>query len=79
LAFLGFRIFPGVTRISRQGWRRFRRKVIKRNAQFVRGEFDHEAWHRSMASLVGHMQHADTRNLRASFFKGQGQKEALTV
>jgi len=79
LAFLGFRIFPGVTRISRQGWRRFRRKVINRNAQLVRSEIDHEAWHRSMASLVGHMQHADTRNLRASFFKGQGQKEALTA
>jgi retron-type reverse transcriptase len=79
LSFLGFRIFSGVTRIRRQGWRRFRHKVIKRNAQHVRNKIDHEAWQRSMASLVGHMQHADTRNLRASFFKGQGQKEAITA
>jgi RNA-directed DNA polymerase len=67
LPFLGFRIFPGVIRTSRQGWRRFRSKVTKRNSQLQKRDIDHEAWHRSVASLVGHVQQADTRNLRASF------------
>jgi retron-type reverse transcriptase len=68
LPFLGFRIFPGVIRINRKGWRRFRRKVIKRNGQLVNSEIDYEGWHRSVSSLVGHTQQVNTRNLRASFF-----------
>ena len=75
LPFLGYRVFPNVIRISRQGWRRFRRKVQQRDKRFIRGEIDNETWGRSMASLVGHMRQADTRNLRASFFlEGQGRK-----
>jgi hypothetical protein len=73
LPFLGVRIFPGAIRISHQGWRRFRRKVTKRNGQLFRGEIDHEAWHRSVASLIGHMQQADTRNLRAQFFSAYNE------
>jgi RNA-directed DNA polymerase len=71
LPFLGFRIFPGVNRIMRQGWRRFRCKVNQRNSQFRAGEIDYESWHRSVASLVGCLQQADTRNLRAAFFDPQ--------
>ena len=67
LPFLGFRIFPGVIRINRKGWRRFRRKVMMRNGQLLKCEIEYEGWHRSVASLVGHMQQANTRNLRASF------------
>ncbi|MBW2431202.1 MAG: group II intron reverse transcriptase domain-containing protein [Deltaproteobacteria bacterium] len=67
LPFLGFQIFPGVIRISRKGWRRFRRKMITRNGQYFRGDIDHKDWHRSVASLIGNMQQADTRNLRAPF------------
>ena len=68
LPFLGFRIFPGVMRVNRQGWRRFRSKIIKRNSQLQKCEIDHETGHRSAASLVGHIQQVNTRNLRASFF-----------
>jgi hypothetical protein len=68
LPFLGFRIFPGVIRINRKGWRRFRRKVKKRYGQLENNEIDYEDWHRSVASLVGHTQQVNTRNLRASFF-----------
>lgn len=78
LPFLGFRIFPGVTRISRQGWRRFRRKVQQRNTSYLKGAIDYDKFIRSMASLVGHIKHADTRNLRASFFLRPGAEEALT-
>jgi len=69
LPFLGFRIFPGVIRINRKGWRRFRRKFMMRNGQLLKSEIDYEGWHRSVASLVGHVQQADTRILRQSFFK----------
>ncbi len=71
LPFLGFRIFPGVIRINRKGWRRFRSKVIKRDGQLVNSEIDYEGWNRSVASLVGCIQQADTRNLRAAFFDPQ--------
>jgi len=79
LPFLGYRVFPGVIRISRQGWRRFRRKVRHRNLGFINGLMDEEQWQRSMSSLVGHLQQADTRNLRAAYFQsqifeGQGHK-----
>ncbi|MFH1491493.1 MAG: RNA-directed DNA polymerase [Pseudomonadota bacterium] len=76
LPFLGLRIFPGVIRISRQGWRRFRRKVGQRDSELISGHLDRDAWARSMASLVGHMQQANTRNLRASFFQRPGVNEA---
>lgn len=74
LPFLGFRIFPNVIRLDRRGWRRFRRKVIARNDMLRNGSLDEDSWARSMTSLVGHTQHANMRNLRASFFKGQGHK-----
>jgi len=74
MPFLGFRIFPGVIRVSRQGWRRFRRKVQHREDSILCGDMDEDQWSRSMASLVGHMKHAHTRNLRAAFFIGKGQK-----
>jgi RNA-directed DNA polymerase len=72
LPFLGFRIFPGVIRIARPGWRRFRRKVQSRNNGLAKRAIDSEQWTRSMASLLGYMQQADTRNLRASLFKRPG-------
>jgi phage gp36-like protein len=77
LPFLGFRIFPGVVRIDRRGWRRFRRKVMAVDRKLISGAVGHDTWQRSMASLVGHLQQADTRNLRASFF-GPGAQEAPT-
>jgi hypothetical protein len=72
LPFLGFRLFPGLIRIDRRGWRRFRRRIIHRDAQLASGDIDPETWQRSVASLVGHLQQAQTRNLRASFFKARG-------
>ncbi len=79
LPFLGFRIFPGVIRISRQGWRRFRRKIQQRETMFIRGEIDRETWDRSAASLIGHLMQANIRNLRQSFFQRPGANEALTA
>ena len=58
---------PGVVRIDRRGWRRFRRKVMAVDRKLISGAVDHDTRQRSMASLVGHMQQADTRNLRTAF------------
>ncbi len=74
LSFLGFRIFPGIIRLQRQGWRRFRRKFQNRNKKFIDGKIDENEWHNSMHSMVSHIRSASTRNLRDAFFKGQGQK-----
>jgi len=78
LPFLGFRVFPGIIRISRKGWRRFRRKVQLCDSRLNKGTIDNDKWTRSMASLVGHLKQPDTRNLRASFFQRPGAEEALT-
>ena len=78
LPFLGFRVFPGIIRISRKGWRRFRRKIQLCDSRLSKGKIDYEKWTRSMASLVGHLKQSDTRNLRASFFQRPGAEEALT-
>ena len=78
LPFLGYRIFPGVVRISRKGWRRFRRKVQQRQDMYIAGEIDGEKFTRSFASLLGHVRQADTRNLRAHFFQRPGAEEAPT-
>lgn len=67
LPFLGFRIFPGVVRVSRKGWRRFRQKVMRLDIEFERGEIEMEKCNRSMAGLLGHLKQANTRNLRAPF------------
>jgi len=78
IPFLGFRIFPAVIRISRQGWRRFRRKVQQGSNCLINADGDEEQWMRSMASLLGHIKHANTRNLRASFFHRPEAEGALT-
>ncbi|GAX60889.1 RNA-directed DNA polymerase [Candidatus Scalindua japonica] len=74
LSFLGFRIFPGIIRIQRQGWRRFRRKVQRRNEDLANDMLDIEEWTDSMQSMTGHLRNAATRNLRDAFFKGCGRK-----
>jgi hypothetical protein len=67
LSFLGFRVFPGVIRIAHSGWRRFRRKVMAPATELAMDAIDAKTWRRSMASLVGHLRQAQTRNLRAPF------------
>lgn len=68
LSFLGFRVFPGVIRLDRRGWRRFRRRIIHNERAYEYGTMNEDELVRSTASVVGHIMHADTRNLRAAFF-----------
>jgi len=76
--FLGMHVFPGVIRLSRKGWRRFRKKIMVKEDPLAWPEIDTDGLVRSVASMVGHIRHADTRNLRTSFFERPGAYEALT-
>jgi hypothetical protein len=78
LSFLGFRVFPGVIRMARRGWRRFRRKMLAVDGKLAGNRIDDETWRRSTASLVGHLRQAQTRNLRAPFFRRQGMARGAT-
>jgi hypothetical protein len=80
LPFLGFRVFPGVVRIDRRGWRRFRKKFLQRCKQLKQGVIDEEQWVCSATSMTGHLKQAQTRNLRAAFFMARpGAIEAPTA
>jgi hypothetical protein len=79
LSFVGFRVFPGVIRMARRGWRRFRLKMMAVDGRLAGGSIDEETWRRSTASLVGHLRQARTRNLRAPFFRRPGAYEAPTA
>ena len=67
LPFLGFQLFPSVTRLQRANWIRFTRKFKERYAAFQSGHIDETTLIRSTASLFGHVRHADTLNLRRKF------------
>ena len=69
LSFLGLRVYPGLIRLSRKGWRRFRRNVIQKEKLYEQGFVSADELNRSIGSVVGHIRHADTRNLRAVFLK----------
>jgi len=68
ISFLGFRVFPGVIRLCGDKWSRFRRMVREREAAYLAGEIDEEELARSVASMIGHAQHADTLAARRQFF-----------
>lgn len=69
LPFLGFRIYPGVIRMSRQGRKRFFRKARHRNRQLAEGKIGEGEWSRSMAGILGYAMQADSRSMRTAFFK----------
>ena len=79
LPFLGFRIYPGVIKLSHQSWRRFRRRVIGQDKMLAQGIIGEETWQRSISSLVGHVRHANSRNLRMHFFEARGDRGSNRV
>jgi hypothetical protein len=70
ISFLGFRIFPGMVRLSRDKWARFRRRVREREAAYIAGEIDEDELARTVSSMVGHILRADTLEARRNFFAG---------
>ena len=51
--------------------------VLRREASHEKGFLDEDTLVRSVASITGHMRHADTRNLRARFFERPGVANRL--
>ena len=68
IPFLGFRVFPRLIRLDGRKWSRFRCTVRQREAQYLRGEIDEEELARRVSAMIGHVQHANTRNARRAFF-----------
>jgi RNA-directed DNA polymerase len=70
IPFLGFRIFPGLIRLEGKKWARFRRQVRVLEAQYACAMIDEATLARSVASMIGHVIHADSLAARRAFFAG---------
>lgn len=68
MAFLGFRIFPGLINPERRRWTRFQRRVGYLEQAFLNGGISETDLARSVASMIGHLQHAHTLVARRRFF-----------
>jgi RNA-directed DNA polymerase len=68
ISFLGFRIFPRIIRLQRTNWTRFKQKIKAQEQAFNQGVIQESALVQSVQSLLGHVQHANTLNLRRNFF-----------
>ena len=66
--FLGFRIFPRMIRLQQGGATRFRRKYRQSVRAWQQGKIDDALLVTSVASMIGHVAHADTWRLRKSLF-----------
>ncbi len=67
--FLGFKIFPGVIRLSPRSKRRFMVKSRKRQEQFINGVISEEQYVRSLNSIVSFVKTGNTYSLRRNFFR----------
>lgn len=70
IPFLGFRIFPGLVRLKHANRTRFIRQFREKEAAFHAGHMDEDALIRSVVSMIGHLEHADTRRFRRKLFYG---------
>lgn len=68
IPFLGFRIYPGTTRLKRANLVRFRRNIRKRMNEYFSGQIDEDFLTASVRSMIAHISHADTYNARKSMF-----------
>ncbi|MBC8549837.1 MAG: group II intron reverse transcriptase domain-containing protein [Candidatus Brocadiales bacterium] len=71
LSFLGFRIFRNLIRIQQKGFRRFKRKVLRRINEYDNGYIDELKFEQSLSSLVSHIKTANTYRIRQKFFENQ--------
>jgi hypothetical protein len=68
IPFLGFRIFPELIRLEGKKWARFRRGVRALEAQYACAMIDEATLACSVASMIGHVMHADSLAARRAFF-----------
>ena len=68
LPFLGYRVFRGLIRLQRANLVRFRRKLVKLEERYMKGKIKQEDLTNSVRSVVAHVSHGNTRNLRSTIF-----------
>lgn len=68
IPFLGFRIFPSLIRLDRRHLLRFRRNIQAREQAYRTGEIDEACLVRSVGSLLAHIGHANTYQMRQGLF-----------
>jgi RNA-directed DNA polymerase len=68
IPFLGFRIFPGLVKLSGKKWARFRNKVRGREMDYLAGKINEDVLAGSVSAMIGHLLHADTLAARRKFF-----------
>jgi hypothetical protein len=71
--FLGCRVFRNLIRLKHGAKVRFFRKWRYRERQHDSGEIGEMEFQQCASSLLGHVRHWNTRNLRSAFFWGEGQ------
>ena len=64
LPWLGFRVFPGVTRLDGRKWARMRRRARRREAAHALGLIGEEELARAVGSMVAHVSHVDSLRVR---------------
>lgn len=72
ITFLGYRIAPNITRLSRQSKKRFIRKFRRIEANYDNGVWDEAVCRRHALPLLAFLRHARTRNFRASLSLQRG-------
>lgn len=70
LPFLGFRLYPNLVRIQKNGLKRFKHKLLRKISDYEEGKIDDLSLEQSLSSLVGHLKTADTLKLRQGFIGG---------
>ncbi len=68
IPWLGFRVFPGITRIDRHGRKRFGRKITRSIKSANSGYLHEDIEVAAAASLCGHLAQASTLRLRQEIF-----------
>ena len=66
--FLGFRVFPSLVRLDGKKCRRLRKRVRSCEESFLRGEMQQEDLAQTVQSMIAHVSHADSLQLRRQIF-----------
>jgi RNA-directed DNA polymerase len=70
LGFLGYRVFPGLTRVKNKNIKKLKRKVSLREKQFKDGKIGQEQLVASVRSILGYFNFADAGHLKRHIFAG---------
>jgi len=68
IPFLGWRVHRGLRRVRPENLRRYRWRLRWRRWQWERGDIDDDRFRQSVASVLAHLGHGDTRALRRGWF-----------